>query len=121
MHSDHVAVFLHFAMYDVAIVGSSLQNMEKAKDIDVLFGAHEDFRQLARELGIGYRGGFDTPKGRVRQMRYQFGDLKPLNLVQRSSVVKFSQWPHAVLLRDGTLINPGVHYDKGRLPAQIVQ
>ncbi len=114
MHRDHQRVFDLFAHYDCAIVGSSLRDYDAANDIDVLFLAKEDFRQLAREYAIGYRGGFDTPQGRVRQMRYPVGEGKPLNLVQRSSVLKFTQWPHVVLLRDGTLLNPGVHYVKGK-------
>lgn len=112
MHPDHERVFAHFLLYDIAIVGSSLRDFDRAQDIDVLFLAGQDFRQLAREYGVTYRGGFDTKDGRVHQMRYQFGDVKPLNLVQRSSVTEFEQWPHVVLLRNGTHLHPGVHYAK---------
>lgn len=112
MHPDHKRVFAHFFDYDIAIVGSSLRDFAAAKDIDVLFLADQDFRQLAREYGLVYRGGFDTKDGRVHQMRYQFGDVKPLNLVQRSSVTAFDQWPHAVLLCNGQILHPGVHYRK---------
>jgi len=112
MHPDHERVFEVFAHYDIVIVGSSLRDFEAAKDIDVLFKASEDFRQLARELGTSYKGGWETPIGRMRQLVYRLGELKPLNLIQCSSIDDFDRWRHAVLLRNGTMLHQGQHYEK---------
>jgi len=112
MHPDHERVFARFLHYHIAIVGSSLRDMDAARDIDVLFPASQDFRRLARELGIPYKGGWNLPIGRMHQLVYRLGDLKPLNLIQCSSFDNFDQWRHVVLLRDGRRLHATEHYYK---------
>ena len=113
MRAEHAAIFAHFPDWDIAVVGSSLRNFVTARDIDVLFRASQDFRQLAREVGVRYAGGWNMGEARIHRLNYTVPGLdKPVQLIQRSTVEDFDQWPHAVLLRDGTLLHEGQFYDK---------
>ena len=116
MRPEHRAVFERFAEWEIAIVGSSLRDFDNAHDIDVLFLAGQDMRQLARELGLKYLGKFASPltNGDVRRLSntHVEGVSKPIQLISDSSAATFDQWPHAVLLRDGRMLNDGKHYVK---------
>lgn len=108
MNPELYKVFSHLREWDIAITGSAVKDFDKAKDVDVLFPASMNFRQLARELGIPYRGGFDGVGGRVHSLHYRIDDVdKDINLIQRSGVEEFDQWPHEVLLRNGRVLNKG--------------
>ena len=99
--------------WDCAIVGSILRDYRNARDIDVLFRASQDFRQLARELGIPYRGGFDTPQGRIHSLHYNIpGVARTMNLFQVAGVEHFEEWSNMVRLRDGRVLNAGKHWVK---------
>ena len=113
MKAELYKIFSHLRDWDVAVTGSVLRDYDAAKDIDVLFPASQDFRQLARELGIVYRGGFDGDGGRVHSLRYAIeGVDKVLNLIQRTGVEEFEEWPHECLLRNGRVLNDGKFFDK---------
>ena len=113
MHPEFWAVFSHLREFDIAITGSVLRDFDAAKDLDVLFPASQDFRQLARELGVSYRGGFDGDGGRIHSLHYQIeGVSKPVNLFQRDNVFSADDWPHECLLRNGTVRNKGAYLDK---------
>jgi hypothetical protein len=121
MRREFLRVFDRFSEWDCAIVGSSLRDYDRAHDIDVLFPADTDFRQLARELGLKYLGKFPSPltKGDVRRLSNTYVDAvtKPVQIISDSTVSTFDQWPHAVLLRDGRLLNEDKHYLKLPLEA----
>lgn len=116
MRAEHQAVFLRFREWNIAIVGSSLRDYDSANDIDVLFPAAQDFRQLAKELGLKYLGKFPSPLtgGDVRRLSNLFVDgvTKPVQLISDSTVVSFEQWPHQVLLRHGVTLNAGRFFAK---------
>lgn len=116
MRPEFRRVFDRFADWDVAIVGSSLRDFDSAHDIDVLFPASQDFRQLAKDLGLKYLGKFPSPLtgGDVRRLSNTTVDgvSKPVQIISDSSVSTFDQWPHAVLLRDGRMLNQGQHFTK---------
>jgi hypothetical protein len=116
MRPEFRRVFDRFAEWEIAIVGSSLRDFDSAGDVDVLFLAGQDMRQLARELGLKYLGKFPSPltKGDVRRLSNTSveGVSKPVQLISDSSVATFDQWPHMVLLRDGRVLNAGQHYLK---------
>lgn len=118
MRPEFQRVFTHLAEWNCAIVGSSLRDFDNAHDIDVLFPASQDFRQLARELGLKYLGRFPSAitDGDVRRLSNTVisGVPKPVQIISDSSVVTFDQWPHAVLLRNGRMLNEGRHYVKPR-------
>lgn len=112
-------MFARFAEHgEMAIVGSSLRDWDTARDIDVLFPASTDFRQLARELGLKYLGKFPSPLtgGDVRRLSNTTveGVKKPVQIISDSSVATFAEWPHQVLLRDGQMLNVGKHHVKPR-------
>lgn len=109
-------VFEHFWEWDVAIVGSALRDYEHANDIDVLFPADVDFRQLAAELGTPYLGGWDEGTVRIHQLKYRIpGVGKPINCIQRSDVKNiYTDWPHATLMPDGDYVRSEHHYLKPR-------
>ena len=113
MKAELYSIFSHLREWEVAITGSVLRDYDAAKDIDVLFPASQNFRQLAAELGISYRGGFESDGGRVHSLHYSIDGVdKPLNLIQRTGVEEFSQWPHEVMLRNGKRLNKGKFHDK---------
>lgn len=113
MNKDFQTIFDRLHDFDCAITGSALRDFEAAKDIDVLFKSTQDFRQLAAEMSVPYRGGFDSGGHCVHSLRYNMdGVQKQLNLIQRSDVENFEQWPHEVLLRDGSTLNKGQFHTK---------
>lgn len=116
MRPELQRVFDHLADYECAIVGSSLREYDTANDIDVLCLAGQDFRTLAKALGVTYLGAFPSAitSGKVRRLSSLAieGVDKPLQVISDSSVATFDQWPHAVLLRDGRRLNAGKHYVK---------
>jgi hypothetical protein len=116
MRPEFRKVFDRFAEWNVAIVGSSVRDFDNAHDIDLLFPADTDFRQLARELGLRYLGKFPSPLtgGDVRRLSNTTveGVGKPIQCISDSSVTTFEQWPHTVLLRDGRMLNADQHYTK---------
>ena len=113
MHATFQHIFDTLSDFEIAITGSVLKDYEAAKDIDILFLASQDFRKLSDELGIPYRGGFEGDGGRVHSLHYlMHGVEKDINLIQRTGVDTFEQWPHAVLLRDGTIFNEGKYHQK---------
>jgi hypothetical protein len=116
MRPEFRAVFDRFAEWEIAIVGSSLRDFDNAHDIDVLFPAAQDFRQLAKEIGAKYLGKFPSAitDGDVRRLSNLTVDgvSKPIQIISDSSVSTFDKWPHAVLLRDGRILNAGQHYLK---------
>lgn len=120
MRAEFTTIFEHFWEWNCAIVGSALKDYEKANDIDVLFPASTNFRQLANELAIPYRGGFPGANNdTVHQLRYPIGTNylsldKPVNLVQSSKFETFDEWPFMVLTKDGTVYNEGKHFTKGK-------
>ena len=107
-------LFKFFADDDIGIAGSALRDFDAAKDVDVLFPASVDFRKLADRLHIPYRGGWDTPRGRIHVLNLGMVPAvkKPVQLIQCSATAQLSDHPHAVLLRDGTLLHAGVFHDK---------
>jgi hypothetical protein len=116
MKPELYKVFSALREWDVAITGSVLRDYDAAGDIDVLFPASQDFRQLARELGIKYRGGFEGDGGRVHSLKYRIPEVdKEINLIQRTGVEEFRDWPHEVLLRNGKVLNKGQYLDKAVL------
>ena len=116
MRSEFRRVFDRFAEWEIAIVGSSLRGFDSAGDVDVLFLAGQDMRQLAKELGLKYLGKFPSPltKGDVRRLSNTTVDgvNKPIQCISDSSVTTFQEWPHAVLLRNGSILNDGQHHIK---------
>ena len=113
MRSEFWSIFSHLREFDIAITGSSLRDFDAAKDVDVLFPASQDFRQLARELGIPYRGGFDGDGGKIHSLHYQIpGVPKMVNLFQKDTAHTFEDWPHEALLRNGKTLNEGKYFSK---------
>lgn len=116
MRPEHRRVFDYFAEYPCAIVGSSLRDFNEARDVDLLFLAGTDFRRLAKEIGARYLGKFESPltKGDVRRLSNinVEGVRLPVQCISDSTVATFSDWPHAVLLRSGELLNAGKHFAK---------
>lgn len=119
MHPDHTRIFEHFLAYEVAIIGSSVRDFDRANDIDVLFLPTVNFRQLCVDMGIVYRGKWDrvspldgVPET-IRQVRMNVpGVEKRVQLTQNSRTHTFDQHPFCTLLRDGTRLNDGVYFDK---------
>jgi len=113
LRSEFWSIFSHLREFDIAITGSSLRDFDAAKDVDVLFPASQDFRQLARELGIPYRGGFDGDGGKIHSLHYQIpGVPKMVNLFQKDTAHTFEDWPHEALLRNGKTLNEGKYFSK---------
>ena len=113
MHPDLLKVFQHLINWNIAIFGSSVRDYNKAHDIDVLFPASVNFREVCKKLGIMYRGGQPTERGTIRRAILVIpGIAKQVQLCQSSEVEDFSTHPHAILLRDGRVLNEGVFYKK---------
>lgn len=114
MRAELQWVFDFFKDDEIGIIGSALRDFDSAHDLDVLFPARVDFRALSERLKIPYRGGWDTPRGRIHILSLgqvaQVG--KVVQLTQNSSTERLDQHPQAVLLRDGTILNEGVHFVK---------
>jgi hypothetical protein len=120
MHPALQGLFDRFPGYECAIVGSAAADYDSAHDVDVLFLATVDFPQLCHEYGVKY-GGWDSPAGQHVRLVKNFGrDAcdKPVQLLQHTSVRKFEDHrasdgqAYALLLRDGTVLNPGKRFDK---------
>ena len=112
-------VFNHFAGEDVAIAGSAVRDVETAHDIDVLVPSTVDLPALATKHGATYNG-WDTPDGlHIRRANLRVPGLRRnVQLIQRRDVARFEDWPHAVLLRDGRVLNEGRFYDKPKPKAR---
>lgn len=116
MRKEFQTIFETWPDFDCAITGSALKDYDAASDIDVLFPSTVDFRQLAGEIGVPYRGGFDGDGGRVHSLRHwMFGVDKQINCIQRADVDTFDKWPHEALLRDSTVLNRGTFHDKSSI------
>ena len=113
------AVFSYFEGENVAVTGSAVRDIETAHDIDVLVPNTVDLPALAQKHGASYNG-WDTPDGlHIRRANLRVPGLRrPVQLIQRRDVSSFEQWPHAVLLRDGRVLNEGKFYDKPKPKAQ---
>ncbi len=116
MRKEFKTIFEHLWEWECAIVGSALRDYAEANDIDVLFPASTDFRNLAGELGVPYLGGWDEGDVRIHQLKYRLpGVGKVLNLIQRSDIEDiFNDWPHATLMPGGDEARMDHHYIKPR-------
>jgi hypothetical protein len=110
---DISRVFEYFPNDDVAVVGSVLRDPERARDIDVLVPASVDFPALAERLGVGYNGWDLADGSHLRRANFRIPNIdKNVQLLQNRLVTAFEEWPHAVRLRDGRILNPDKHFMK---------
>ena len=114
LHPDIAKVFEHFADDDVAVVGSAVRDYETAKDIDVLVPAGVDYPALVKRLGATYNGWDLADGSHLRRANVNVpGVAKRVQVLQNRLVNTFSDWPHAVLQRDGQQLNTGKHFVNG--------
>lgn len=115
MADDLDKVFEHFRDDNVAIVGSALKDPTTAKDIDVLVPADADYPALVKRLGATYNGWDLADGSHLRRANLTIPGIgKRVQLLQNRMVTQFSDWPHAVRLRDGSTLNPDKHFTKSR-------
>lgn len=121
MHPYHARVFDYFPDEDIAIIGSSVRDMDRAHDIDVLFLPTVNFRELCNLHDVRYRGKWerqsplDGANETIRQVTMAIpGVPLPVQLTQNSRTWAFQLHPFCTLLRDGTRLNDGVYFDKAR-------
>lgn len=110
-------VFAHLKGLDCAIVGSAVSSYPTAHDIDVLVRATFDVKAFFAERGLVFLGGFTDKTGtHVRRCKHFTvpGVSKPVQILQWDTVERFEDYPHEVLLRDGTLLHAGVTFTKQR-------
>ncbi len=112
MHPQLHEVFHHLGAYTIGIIGSALRDFESAKDIDILFLTTGAFEHACGENGITWNG-WDAHNGHLRRGNGRLeGVEKPVQFLHIGSVTKFEDHPHSVLLRNGAILKPGVHYHK---------
>ena len=114
MHPDLQIVFDYFAEVEIAIIGSAAWNYDDANDIDVVFLADADFPLIVVQHELTYCG-WDRKGVHVRRTLTPLwveGVERPIQLSQLSSMKDFADHPYEVLLRDGTRLNPGKHFNK---------
>ena len=120
MHPDLQIVFDYFTEVDIAIIGSAAWNYESANDIDVIFLADADFPAIAAQHELTYCG-WNRKGVHVRRTLtplFIHNVLKPVQLSQLSSTREFADHPYETLLRDGTRLHPGKHFDKSTATKQ---
>jgi len=119
MRDEFRTIFRRLSDFDIAITGSALRDFDAARDVDIVFPASQDFKQLAAELGIPYHGGFDGDGGRVHSLHYKMdGIAKDLNLIQRDDIEEPQDWPYMTLMRSERVYNDGKFFDKAARQAK---
>lgn len=116
MHPHLRLVFDHFKRtcpnVRVGIIGSAVQDYEKAKDIDVLVPLAEDWPALMKQLRTKYHG-WDTRVGHVRRANLRILFVpKQVQVLQREQSPTLASHPDAVLLEDGQILHEGKHFQK---------
>lgn len=112
MHSELAYLFELFRDYQVAVIGSVLQNWDRAHDIDLLFLTEEDFKAACHQVGIRYNG-WDRHDGHVRRANLTLPLVSKLvQLTHHSAVKTFHDHPYCVLLRTGERLHDGHYYPK---------
>jgi hypothetical protein len=113
MHEQLRAVFAWFPE-PIAIIGSAVYDLNRARDIDVMFLATENWPALMMRERATYVG-WDGPTGHVRRANVRIPSVdKPVQLIQNDRVREFTDLPHATLLRDDTVLNPTKFFQKER-------
>ena len=112
MHRDLQRIFDHFSKHTIAIIGSAVHDLNHARDIDVLFLSQVNFPALVRALGVTYQG-WNRNGHHIRRANYTIpGMARSLQLTHVNTVHDFSDHPHCCLLRDGTMLNRGISFQK---------
>lgn len=114
-------IFEHFKDREIAVVGSAVKDYGSARDVDVLVPAGVDFPTMADEMGIRYNGWDLADGSHLRRANVRLpGVEKPVQILQNGLVSKFEEWPHAVRLRDGRVLNADKHFTKDRTDPNYV-
>jgi len=112
MEKDIQRIFEYFPDLEIGIVGSMTWKPKIAQDIDVLVLPTVDWKALMASLNAKYNG-WDVSLGHLRRANIHVPGLnRKVQLLCNSNVKMFKDWPHCVILRDGTRLHDGIYFCK---------
>lgn len=95
------------------VIGSAVQDYERAGDVDVLLPHSIEWKDAVKALKTKYNG-WDTPsQGHIRRANIKlWGVSKPIQVLQIEKYPTVADHPFAAMFADGRVIKPDKVFDK---------